>query len=128
MSFESSLKAHLAGDATVAARVGERIHPVLLPEGTTKPAIVYGRVGVTDQIDLDSGDGSLQEVRVQVDVWAATHSMCIEVAEAVRLRMQTATIASNNFRLGAAFAQDDYDSEAKLYRVILDFTCWYRTS
>src|SRR5690348_2482253 len=98
MTFRADLKAHLSGDATIAARVGERIFPIKLPEGTTKPAIVFARAGATPQMDLDSDDGDLLDIRLQVDCWAAADDLVQEIAEAVRLRMQAATIAANNFR------------------------------
>ena len=128
MPFEADLKSHLSGDSGIAAAVGDRLHPVRLPEGTTKPAIVYAKVGAIPQTDLDSDDGDLLEIRLQVDCWASGFETVAALAELVRLRMQAATMTANNFRIGSVFAQDGYDIEAKLYRVTIDFGCWYRTS
>ena len=132
MGFRESLRAHLAGDGTISGLVGERIYPIRLPEGTegpsAKPALVYMRPGINDETDLSSGDGSLQRVRVQVDAWASSAEVANQLGELVRVRMQSATVAANSFVLGAAFGQDDYDFEAKLFRYMNDFTVWYRTS
>jgi len=128
MTFEASLKAHLSNDSGIAAAVGERIFPVKLPENTTKPAIVYTKVGTTPQTDLDCDDGDLLAIRLQVDCWAPGFEVVAALAELVRLRMQSATLTGAGFVMGACFAQDGYDPEAKLYRVTLDFDCWYRTS
>jgi hypothetical protein len=128
MSFEAALKSHLSGDSGIAQAVGERIFPVKLPENTTKPAIVYTKVGTTPQTDLDSDDGDLLSIRLQVDCWATGFEVVAALAELVRLRMQAATITANSFNIGSVFGQDGYDPEAKLYRVTLDFGCWYRTA
>jgi len=129
VSFESDLYSHLKADATIAGLVGTRIYPMLLPQDTTKPAIVYVIVGASDQIDLDSDDGNLQEVRVQIDNWCASHADVVTLAEAVRKRMQSAAMTSTGgFKLGSHFENSGYDPETKLYRKMQEFSCWYRTT
>lgn len=123
MSFEADLKAHLAADTAIAAQVGERITPQPLAEGGTKPAITYAVVADAPQTDLDGADGELNNVRVQIDCWAATHDAAKSLAELVRVRMKTAA-ATFHAVPGSAF--EDYEPVTKLHRMTRDFSCWWR--
>lgn len=122
MTFEADLKAHLA-TAAITALVGDRIAPQPLSEGSSKPAITYAIVADAPQTDLDGADGDLNNIRAQVDCWAATHDQVKSLAELVRVRMKTAA-ASFHAVPGSMF--EDYEPETKLHRVTRDFSCWYR--
>lgn len=124
MSFEADLKAHLQGDAAIAAIVGQRIFPVIRPERETVPAITY-TAPPPDQIShLGGRSSSLRNYRLQVDLWARAHSDVVLLDAAVRARMDT---AATTFRavLIAGSGLEDYESETKLFRRMLEFSCWF---
>jgi len=123
VSFEADLNAHLAGDAGVAQVVGERIWPQIRPEtDTALPAITTLIVDTVPSNDLDNGDGSLLNKRVQIDVWAEDYDSARNLAELVRTRMKT---SATNFSSLMNSDQDLYEQETKLFRVLMDFSCWY---
>lgn len=124
MSFEADLRTHLL----TVAEVGERIFPIVRPSqgpGLTLPAITYQRIAGVPMNDLDGDDGNLLNIRMQIDVWATTHDAVKLIAEAVRARMQ---VAAATFRAVLLLDQDVYEEEVKIFRVSMDFSCWYRTS
>jgi len=122
MNFEAALKAHLQA-AAITALVADRITPVQRQETAAVPAIVY-QVVTHDQVSNLSGrDGSLRNVRVQLDIWARKHSDILLVDAAVRTQMD---IAAATFRaVLTPGGGDDYEPETKLYRRLLEFSCWF---
>ena len=122
MSFEAKLKTHLQVSA-ITALVGERITPVLRPEGDSQPAIVYSIVSKDQVSNLAGRDGSLRNIRVQIDIWARKHSDILAVEAAVRTQMDVPAATFRSTMNPGGF--DDYESETKLYRRLLEFSCWF---
>jgi hypothetical protein len=124
MSFEADLKAHLQADGTIAGIVGQRIFPVIRPERETVPAITY-TAPPPDQVNhLGGRASSLRNFRLQVDLWAQAHSQVVTLDAAVRARMDTAA-ATFRAVLIAGSGLEDYESETKLYRRMMEFSCWF---
>lgn len=123
MTFEADLRAHLL-EASITAYVGERIGPEIRPQGSNLPAITFLRIAGVPQTDLDGDDGNLLNIRQQIDVWSKTHDQVKLIAEAVRIRMQA---AASTFRSVMISDQDFYEDEPRIFRVSMDFSCWYRT-
>lgn len=123
MSFEADFKAHLNGDGTVAGLIGDRMHPSVRPEGGALPALVY-QVTTRDQLQTHGGRAdTLRNVRVQIDIWSSTYSALLALDAAVRARMETAANSFKSAMLPSGF--DDYETDTKLYRRMLEFSCWY---
>ena len=124
MSFESALKAHLQADVAIVALVADRIWPSHR-RTQTLPAIVYSRAGGEVIQDLD-GEDYLQNPRVQIDVWASSYDGAAALGIAVRMRMN---VAASDFRSALnSEPMEFYESETRYYRVLLDYSCWYRAA
>ncbi len=123
MSFEADLKAHLSSSG-ITAVVADRItpQPLLI---AAMPAITYVIAGDAPQTDLDGADGELNQIRVQLDCWAANHEDVKALAELVRIRMKTAATSFKSVPLSAI---EDYEPRTKRHRMSRDFSCWYRIS
>jgi len=121
MSFESELRAHL-GHSSITAYVEDRIYPVVRPQSSTLPALVYTPFGVDQVNNLAGRDSSLRFIRVQVDCWSRTFDEALVLAEAVKARMDT---AASNFRtvLSPGSGFDDFEDDTRLYRRSMDFHC-----
>lgn len=127
MSFEADLKAHLQGASAISALTDDRIYPVLRPQGAGLPAVTYQIIARDHQVNLDGGDSSLRQLRVQLDCWARSHEDAMNLLDAVIARLDT---AASSFRavLIAGAGDEDYEPETKLYRRTQDFSCWYRAT
>ena len=123
MSFEADLKAHLNGDASVSALILDRMYPVLRPESSALPANTYQLITLDQVENLSGRDGSLRNYRVQVDLWALKYSDILLLDSAVRARMATAATSFRSAMLPSGF--DDYEPDTKLYRRMLEFSCWF---
>lgn len=93
MTIEAGLVAELSGNAAVAAIVKKRIHPLVIPQGGTLPAVVYQRISSVRNVDL-GGPSSFVQVRMQIDCWHTSFSGAILLADAVRGALNGVGIAS----------------------------------
>lgn len=118
MNVEQQVYAVLAANVDVAALVANRIYPLLMPQDVAPPAISYQRVATAPHDDLE-GTQNHEWVRVQVDVWDADYAGAKTLAAAVHTALQVTPVYAQ-----LLLELDDYDSDLKLYRVIMDFNVW----
>lgn len=113
---ENDIHAALASGSPAPTSAGDRVYPVLMPQGVGMPAIRYQRVGVASTSSLD-GDSGKDLVRFQIDCFAETYA----AVKALAVEVRTALTA-----IGALFVSDidGYEADAKLYRETLDYSIW----
>lgn len=133
--IEYAVRRQLLDNAAVAALVGDRIYPLVIPQGESLPAITYSIVA-TDE-DTQEGDAdTLARARVQLDCWATTHKQANDLARAVRLALPTTTgaIGSGTNRVeGVSIipietGRQFYEPDTRYYRVMLEFYVWFPTT
>jgi len=73
MAIEEVLVDLLTGDAGIAAAVGGRVYPVVLPQNPVLPAIVYQEVRGLARAAA-AGDTGQRESRFLLSYWAASFS------------------------------------------------------
>lgn len=122
--LEPDLRAFLV--AAVPA-VSGRIHPDRLPDPAVFPAIVYLRAATTRDAAYD-GIPEFVESRMQIDVWSRTASERRTIADTVRRALlgyhgTMGTTAVAIPRQPSDF--DEYETDTKLYRAILEFVIWH---
>ena len=81
--IEEALVALLEADAGVSALVGNRIYPIVIPDGASLPAIAYQRISGPRAETMD-GPSGLAWPRFQITSVAETVSEAIALANAVR--------------------------------------------
>lgn len=94
------------------------LHPRKAPQGTLPPYVTYHRVGSPTNNVL-SGPPSIENVRMQIDVWAITYAEAQSLAQSIILAMQAWPVQNvllNNYDLG--------DDVVNLERVLLEFSIW----
>lgn len=102
--------------APVTALVSDRISPVPRAQGETLPAVVLRVVSTVPTWHL-RGDGNLDEVRVQVDSYAATATAAAALSDAVRAALGAADrVLQNEF--------SDFDPTTEAHVVIQDYILW----
>lgn len=113
--IETELVTHL--DSLVAGR----IFPLVAPEGTETPYLVYQTITDEEQntLDCNGGTDNLSNARMQIDVWGESYTEAKNTAKTVRAAMKS--FARQNV---CGPVTEDYESETKLYRVILDYSIW----
>jgi hypothetical protein len=120
MTIEGALLQRIKAFGDVADIAGDRVFPVLLPERVRFPAVTYQRI-TTVRDYTTTGPVALDRVRMQYDVWAMTYPECKALQRAIVAAIEGAGDGDpiDSVRLDTAF--DGYESEARVYRVSLDF-------
>jgi hypothetical protein len=133
LSIEEGLRAHLIADGTVNGIVGSKIHPNMIPQDGTLPALVYTQISSNRELDI-AGPQSFMQVRIQVDCWHNSYSGVKALADAVRVSLNGVGIASPRL-LGTEPVQlvflendndlSDFEGDRRDYRVSQDWAITY---
>lgn len=119
MSLDVKVYHALSGASGIAALVSTRIYPLVLPQSSSYPAISYQRISNSPQ----QGSTDLRSTRWQINCWASTYTGAQTLATAVKTALEeyTATATAPRIKMALVVNElDDYDSEANVYRVIVD--------
>lgn len=111
----------------LAPLVGGRCYPVMFPLQPLPewPAIRYTPVGGTTYADAcGAGDGTADDVRVQIDAVAATYAGAVQLAAQVR----SALMAFVPPAVADGPAVFQYDAETRTHRAVQDFTFYPSSS
>lgn len=122
--IEAALYSYLVTEPTVSALVSDRVYPFRLPEGTALPAIAYQRISAQRTYTFDAfGTPAWTRARIQFSCWGSTALEAIEVGEALLLSLSGYEGDMSGELIGSAMAEfelDDYQSQDRLYRRLLD--------
>lgn len=125
--LEESICSHLSTVAAITTYVGAsssaRIYPVYLPQDPTLPAMSYQRISSQPQVSM-GGFCNLDNPRIQIDCWATSYSAVKGMAEAVRDAMMSAA----GFNALEISDQDLFEPDLEIYRVSIDFSCWFKST
>ncbi len=135
-NIRSGLRGYLLDDMAITAVVGERVHPVALPQGEQRDSIVYIRISGQGDHYLTQPSG-LSRPRIQIDCYSQAPGTASSLADLVKERLDG---ARGDFDYGTGSPQDivevlgafftdereDFDPASKLYRVSRDYFIWYR--
>jgi len=83
MTIEEALYAHLVADSGVAAQIGNRLYPLVIPQDAALPAAAYQRISGPRVLAHD-GTLGLADARMQFTSHAETYSDAKALARAIR--------------------------------------------
>jgi|SRR5688572_2577699 len=118
----------------VAALVGTRVYPLVLPQGVSYPAIRVQRISTPrSQYRTMDGRAGYASPRMQVDAYALTHAGAIAVAQAIYAMLEGYHATVGGLRIDAISTDDEgADIEegvgpggAPLYRQRLDLVVYH---
>jgi hypothetical protein len=121
--IEELIYSNLSTATSVTALVVDRIYPLLMPQDPTLPAVTYQRIS-DNPINSLSGHGGLDNPRIQIDCWATSYSGVKTLSNAVIKAMDSST-AYKSLRMSD---QDLYEDGTEIYRVSMDFSCWFKST
>jgi hypothetical protein len=121
--LEESIFAHLSTVAALTTHVSTRIYPMMMPQNVTLPAISYQRISNAPQYSM-SGPCGMDNPRIQVDVWTTGYGAAKAIGDQVRKAMNTATA----FKAVQLSDQDMFEPDLEIYRVSMDFSCWFAST
>lgn len=90
MKAEKAVIDLLLANAAVMALVGDRVWPMLIPEGSAYPCITVERISGTRLIGplMAGADPGAVDARLQVTAWGSAYLSAKEAAEAVRIALE----------------------------------------
>lgn len=105
---------------TALATVADgRVFPNVAPNNVARPYVVYTRVASTPENTLADG-APVENTRFQIDCFASTYASAVSLSESVKSAMKASSLT--NLLL---LEQDQFEPDALLHRVILDFSVWH---
>ena len=124
MSVEAALKALVSGDSGVAALVGSRVYPLIRPQDSPLPAIVYQEIFTETYVPAD-GDSGWRRGRFQWSAWAETYAS-IKAMRGALVACLNGYAGGSIERIAIDAMNDDYEPDSGLYRQIVETEIFYR--
>ena len=121
VDFEIDLLRTLREDAGLSALVGNKVFALVIPQGTKLPCITFQRIGGMPANTL-SGHSGLEEIDLQIDVWARDYDEAKAIAKAVRAAMPP---SGPLFSAHLIEDQDLYEDGTNYFRVNMEFKVWF---
>lgn len=121
VDFEIVLLRTLREDAGLSALVGNKVFALVIPQGTKLPCITFQRIGGVPANTL-SGHSGLEEIDLQIDVWARDYDEAKAIAKAVRSAMPP---SGPRFSAHLIEDQDLYEDGTNYFRVNMEFKVWF---
>ena len=121
VDFESVLLRMLQEDAGLSALVGSKVFPLFIPSGNYLPCVTFQRLGGRPANTL-SGAYGLEEIDLQIDVWARDYDEAKAIAKAVRSAMPP---SGPQFSAHLIEDQDLYEDGTNYFRVSMEYTVWF---
>lgn len=121
VDFEIVLLRTLREDAGLSALVGSKVFALVIPQGTKLPCITFQRIGGMPANTL-SGHSGLEEIDLQIDVWARDYDEAKAIAKAVRSAMPP---SGPRFSAHLIEDQDLYEDGTNYFRVSMEFKVWF---
>lgn len=129
--IEQAVAEILLLDAGVQAVVGERIHPLVIPQGergiAAMPCLVY-QVITRERRKTRCGTSALVKTSLQIDAYGRSYAQCKSASETcvaalLDFRGSAAGVSIQDVALGTEI--DLIDPEPGLYRVSNTFDIWH---
>lgn len=105
--------------ATLSPTAGGRVYANIAPANAAFPYVVYSLIGGRPTQALE-GELTPTNWTYQIDVFGPQKSAVAAIGVAIRAAMN----AASAFKSTCTLLLDDYEPEAKLYRMTLDFSIW----
>ena len=121
VDFETVLLRMLQEDAGLSALVGSKVFPLFIPSGNYLPCVTFQRLGGMPANTL-SGHSGLEEIDLQIDVWARDYDEAKAIAKAVRAAMPP---SGPQFGAHLIEDQDLYEDGTNYFRVSMEFKVWF---
>lgn len=128
MTLEEGLRTYTLAGSAVAALVGTRMYPRMLPQTPTLPALVYQRIDTRREHDHSGPDG-LPRPRMQITCWGALPAAAAGLATTVRQRLDGGRATMGTVVVESCLLvgeRDVTDPEPGRYGVALDFMIQYQ--
>ena len=120
--IEQSIYSHFSTSAALTALISDRIYPMMMPQDPVLPSVTYQRIS-NMPVNALSGACGLDKPIIQIDCWSTTYAGVKALGDTVR----KALAAGPYFSLQLS-DEDIYEPGTEIYRVSMDFSCWFKST
>lgn len=106
------------GNADLAALIGSRVYPLVLPKNPTLPAVVYQELRSTARAAAD-GDTGQRESRFQLSYWAGSFS-AIKTGKRLLVDLLSGYGGGAVEEIMVDAMRDDFEADTGWYRQIVE--------
>lgn len=124
MTIFTDLHAFLLADPTIAASIGTRMYPQVLPQNVTFPAISYSLTSRESVRELPNGPAGRARPQITISAWALDYIDATALADAIRIRLDGFKGAMGASMVGSTMLErtfDFYEDDVKAHRIISDY-------
>lgn len=121
VDFEIVLLRTLQDNAELNKLVGNKVFALVIPQGTKLPCVTFQRLGGSPANTL-AGASGLEEIDLQIDVWAKNYGEAKAIAKAVRAAMPP---SGPQFSAHLIEDQDLYEDGTNYFRVSMEYKVWF---
>jgi hypothetical protein len=110
----------MVADVDVNALIAGRIYTEVAPEGTAVPYVIQALINEGRLVVLEGGAATQNPNRVQLDCYDDNFDDALDLSN----KMETAIVGAGTFAVGELSRQTNYDTQTRLYRIMLDVSLW----
>lgn len=122
MSIETGLYKKTTDNAGVAALIGTRFYPILLPQNVVYPAASYVDLGGESVYTVGTKAAQVRTPRYQISAWAKTKDAARELYETIKIALDHQTGDWDDIAVTGAIFQGEpltfYDVQEKIFQTI----------
>lgn len=123
-----AIRTLLLDSAAIAAEVGARVYPLILPQHPVMPAMTYRYQADRPDITFD-GQGQLQEVQVELDCWGDDYDEAVDLADIVESTVKNYSGTPAGVEIQQIYIESTvpvYEKESEKYRITHVVTVYRR--
>lgn len=129
--IEQAFRGLLAANTGLSALVGAKIYPLVVPQNTAYPAVVYqviSKIPNSEPCQGEQHSENVQQARMQVSIYAEKYEQIVAIDEAIRSALDyykgtVGTVQISSLRFLSA--RDLYAQEALVYHRAIDYRIIY---
>ncbi len=129
-TIEEAVYSRLTDDGAVAAQVGTRVYPLVIPQDVDLPAIAY-QVISSEAKWSHSGPSGLTQTRVQLTIVADDYATAKATDQAVRAAFNAVSFDAAGVHVQGAFIDnvlDDFDAAVATPTIRTDVIVWHEAA
>lgn len=105
--------------------VSDRIYSMLMPQDSPLPTVTTEKISsVEENVMAGSGGRGTENARIRVASWAESLSGAQAAADEALIAMK----GSATFEAIPVFEQDFFERDPRIYRVVTDYSVWYKNA
>lgn len=123
-----AIRKHLQQNALISTEIGNRIYPLVAPEGEQGSTIVYQRISTSRQLTHTGGPVNLVQARIQIDAYTTGYDINRQIAAAIKQSLDGQAFTESGIVVQLCKLDnelEDFESATLEYRTTLDFIVTY---